>query len=217
MFENYESEFNTALSGVKNEFTNFEKSPDDTQKKAIVETLKKGLTECEKKIKDMETEASFSGGPILMNKIRKHRNEYDDIRKKVGAAESTFMEKVNRKELFGQRKNDEQDGVKDPRTRVIDSNDKLFKQNVTLTGATLTANEIDERTRAINEELLRQRQGIEHGINSNKEIGKELNRTNYLEDTMSRRECMSKSMLWIAVLALTGVNVFLLIRRLVNS
>jgi len=123
---------------------------------------------------------------------------------------------MNRKELFGNRTSSESGGQKDGRTRVVEANEKLYKQNVTMNNVTTTANEMDERTRSINEELLRQRQNMEGGIVTNKEIHKDLNRTNYLEDTMSRRECWNKTLLWMSVLILTGVNVFLLMRKLVG-
>jgi len=217
MFESYESDFTSGVSYLKTDFQTYDRATNDAEKKTTLEAMKKKLTECESKIKMMENEASFTGGPSLMNKIRRHRNEYDDLKKKLMQTENTFMDKVQKKELFGNRNGKGPDAPVDPRGRVIQTNEKLYNQNKTMNEMDRTANEIDSRTNEINKELYRQRGVIETGINENQEIGKELNRTNYMEDQISRRECINKSLLWMTVLILITTNIFLLTRKLIQS
>jgi len=218
MFESYEQDFTTGVANLKTDFLTYERAKEDMEKKNMLDTMKRTLTECETKIKSMENEAAFTGGGNqLMNKIRRHRIEYDELKKKLMQTDNIFIEKMQKKDLFSARTSSDMSGVNDPRSRVVQSNEKVYNQNFTLTDTTKTANEVDQRTNMTLEELYRQRGMIENGIVLNKDIGKELNRTNYLEDSMSRRECWNRTLLWLTILILLGADVFLLVRKLINT
>jgi len=216
-FEGHEQEFKSSIrefSTLSDRFSYTQS--DDTNKRKMIEDMKRILNAAEKRYKSMEAEASYLRREDITARLRKFLMEFEGAKKKLMTIDRDFLDKVGKKQLFEKRDKNSHVGQKqDIKDRYIDANDKAHDQLGLLSDAHADLMSAITTTQNSNQVLVQDRERLLQVDEKNKNINRMLIQAGQKEDKIYNRELMKRFLLWVAIVVLFVTDIFLIFHKLI--
>lgn len=202
IFEAYDTEFNSLSKDINkniSEYRNYNSNPDKASN--LVRHIDALLSQSTELVKQMEVEVR-SHDPATRKVLTEKVSQY---KKSLNALKSDFeraKEDSQKSGLFVGSKSAEQ------RQKLLDTNDKLSRQNELILNATRTVEETEGVAIEITEELARNREKIQSAHSKVHEFTGMTDTARRLIQSMSKREVQQKFLLvFIACVLIIAISV----------
>ncbi|KAL4479124.1 hypothetical protein ABPG72_008954 [Tetrahymena utriculariae] len=201
LFENCETEFNKIINQIEKMLGNVQNLDQNKKDKTMID-IKYEFNEADQQIKQMEIETSSL--PIhtkqqLQQKIKRYRNEWDNLRKRYIKVEESINDDKRRDSLMDQ-KIELSDVESTGRERFIKTGAMLSDGTSKLKGALKELYQVEDTSNHISAAIVDQNRKLGKMIQDNNDINSNLSESNRLADRIKRNIRKNKVVLYVVSL-----------------